>query len=77
MSSGSITLVLNNVDITNENGDNYTGYGFTAYRRLDEEVFKIEDLSPDRKEVEDLIALIIDNDISVTHFEDLIQDFCC
>lgn len=76
MSSGPITLVLNNVDVTNENGENYTGYGFTAYRKEDEEIFKIEDLSPDKNEVEELINLIIDNDISVTHFEDLIQDFC-
>ena len=76
MSNNTITLKLNIADITNENGESYIGYGFTAYRTSDdEEIFKIEDLSADKSEVENLISLIIDNDISVSHFENIIDDF--
>jgi len=77
MSEKCIKLVLNEREVTNENGCSYIGYGFTAYRESDDaEVFKIEDLSVERGEVEKLITLIVDNDVSVTHFEELIEDFC-
>ena len=49
-----------------------TGYGFTAYRKSDDaEVFRIDDLSVERGEVENLITMIVDNDVSVTHFEEV------
>lgn len=70
-------LVLNAGHFTTEDGDSYIGYGFTAYRTDPlQEIYSIEDLSTDRTEIENLIRLILDNDVSVTHFQDLIDDFC-
>ncbi len=77
METKTMTLVLKTTDVTNENGESYTGYGFGAYRKTDnEEVFCIEDLSPVKEDVENLIKLIADNDVSHLHFEDIIDDFC-
>ena len=77
MSEKSIKLKLNEREVTNEDGCSYTGYGFTAYRKSDDaEVFRIDDLSVERGEVENLITMIVDNDVSVTHFEEVIEDFC-
>lgn len=71
-----LKIVMNSKEVTNENGDTYIGYGFTAYRTNPlTEVFAIEDLSVDPKEIRKLIDLILDNDVSVTHFQDLIEDF--
>lgn len=72
-----LKLVLNSGEFTNENGETYIGYGFTAYRTQPvSEVFSIEDLSVDAQEVLNLIQLISDNDVSIEHFQDLIEDFC-
>ena len=72
-----IRLILNAGQFTNENDETYIGYGFTAYRGTPEqELFSIEDLSVDPAEVQELIDLILDNDVSPAHFEDLIEDFC-
>ena len=38
-------------------------------------VSQIRDLSVDADEIRELIRLILDNDVSVTHFQDLIEDF--
>ena len=72
-----LKLVMNSGHFTNENGEQYIGYGFTAYRTDPlREVFSIEDLSVDANEIRELMRLILDNDVSVTHFADLIDDFC-
>ena len=72
-----IRIVLNVGTFTNENDETYVGYGFTAYRGDSNEVlFSIDDLSVDANEVQKLIDLIVDNDVSPAHFEDLIEDFC-
>ncbi len=77
METKTMKLELKITDVTNENGESYIGYGFGAYRKTDnEEVFCIEDLSPVKEDVENLIKLIADNDVSHLHFEDLIDDFC-
>ena len=73
---GRMKLVLNENTFTNENGETYTGYGFTAY--LDDpprEVYSIKDLSVDADEIRELMRLILDNDVSIMHFPDLIEDF--
>lgn len=75
--SEKLKIVLNSGHFTNENGDSYIGYGFTAYRTDPlREVFSIEDLSVDANEIRELIRLILDNDVSAAHFQDLIEDFC-
>ena len=74
--SKDLKLVLNSGKYTNENGDTYIGYGFTAYRTDPlREVYSIKDLSVDKDEICDLMRLIADNDVSLTHFQDLIDDF--
>ena len=71
-----LKLVINTKEIIDEDGQSYTGYGFTAYRTDPlTEVFSIEDLSADPKEIKELIRLIQDNDVSVAHFQDMIEDF--
>lgn len=72
-----IKLILNADRIKNENGETYIGYGFTAYcTEPFHKVFSIRDLSVDAAEVLDLMQMILDNDVSVAHFQDLIDDFC-
>ena len=72
-----LKLVMNSGQYTNENGETYIGYGFTAYRTNPlTEVFSIDDLSVDPEEIRELIRLITDNDVSLEHFQDLIEDFC-
>jgi hypothetical protein len=74
--SNDLKLVLNSGSFTNENGETYVGYGFTAYRTDPlREIYSIRDLSVDADEIRELIRLILDNDVSVTHFQDLIEDF--
>ncbi len=74
--SNDLKLVLNSGSFTNENGETYVGYGFTAYRTDPlREIYTIRDLSVDADEIRELIRLILDNDVSVTHFQDLIEDF--
>lgn len=75
--SGKLKLVMNSGRFINENGDSYIGYGFTAYQNDPlREVYSIEDLSVDANEIKELIRLILDNDVSTTHFQDVIEDFC-
>ena len=77
VNSDKLKLVLNSARYTNENGDSYVGYGFTAFRTDPmREVFSIEDLSVDANEVQALMRMILDNDVDETHFQDLIDDFC-
>ena len=72
-----LRLVLNTGEYTNENGDTYIGYGFTAYRTDSRrEIYKVEDLSVDADEICSLIHLIEDNNVSAVHFQDMIDDFC-
>lgn len=74
--SNDLKLVLNSDSFTNENGETYVGYGFTAYRTDPlREVYSIKDLSVDADEIRELIRLILDNNVSVTHFQDMIEDF--
>ena len=71
-----LKIVMNTKQVVNEDGEAYTGYGFTAYRVNPlTEIFSIEDLSADPNEIKQLIEMIQDNDVSVTHFQDLIEDF--
>lgn len=71
-----LKLVLNENEYTNEDGETYVGYGFTAYRTDPlREVFSIEDLSVDADEIRKLMRLILDNDVSIIHFQDVIDDF--
>lgn len=74
--SNELKLVLNENRYTTEDGDTYIGYGFTAYLTDPlHEVFSIEDLSVDADEVRKLMRMILDNDVSVIHFQDVIDDF--
>lgn len=76
MDADKIKLVMNSAQFTNDNGDCYTGYGFTAFRTDPlREIYSIRDLSVDSNEIRELMRLILDNDVSVTHFQDLIDDF--
>ena len=71
-----LKLVLNENEYTNEDGETYVGYGFTAYRTDPlREVFSIEDLSVDADEIRKLMRLILDNDVSIIHIQDVIDDF--
>ena len=73
----TLKLVMNSKEVCNEDGETYIGYGFTAYRTNPlTEIFSIEDLSVDPDEIRNLIGLIVDNDVSVAHFQELIEDFC-
>ena len=73
----NLKLELNSGRFTNEDGDSYIGYGFTAYRTNPlRKVFSIEDLSVDENEIRALMRLIAENDVSEKHFPDLIDDFC-
>lgn len=72
-----IQLVLHADRFENEDGDTYVGYGFNAYHAdTHQEVFSIRDLSVDADEVLELMQTILDNDVSVSHFQDMIDDFC-
>lgn len=72
-----IKLVLDSDRYCNENGETYIGYGFTAYRTHPlREVYSIRDLSTDADEVRDLMQRIVDFDVSLVHFQDLVEDFC-
>lgn len=74
--SKKLKLVLNSGKYTTEDGDTYTGYGFTAFTSdPPREIFSIEDLSVHEDEVRILMRSILDYDVSVTHFQDLIDDF--
>lgn len=72
-----LKLTLTSGRFTNENGETYIGYGFTAYRNdPPREVFRIEDLSVDADKVRELMRLILDNNVDEKHLPDLIEDFC-
>ena len=74
--SNKLKLVLNSSRYTNEDGETYVGYGFTAYLSDPlREVYSVEDLSVSEEDVRNLMRLILDNDVSPAHFQDLIEDF--
>lgn len=74
--SEKLMLILNSDCLENEDGEQYMGYGFTAFRTdPPREIFSVRDLSADEYEVRELIRLILDNDVSPAHFQDLIDDF--
>ena len=73
----SFRLELQSGVFVNENEETYIGYGFTAYSPPPERIlFAVDDLSVDKNEVLELMRLIVDNDVSLAHFEDMIDDFC-
>ena len=74
--SEKLMLILNSDCLENEDGEQYMGYGFTAFRTDPlREIFSVRDLSVNKNEIQELIRLILDNDVSPAHFQDLIDDF--
>ncbi len=63
-------------DYTTEDGESYTGYGLAVYSVPEHQpLFAAADLSPSRQDVQALIRMLQENDVSAVHFADIVDDF--
>lgn len=68
-----IKYTLNRKTINIEEFNNAEVFGITVYKN--EKVFlNIEDISPDKKFVENIIHKLIEYDVSIYHIIDVIED---
>jgi len=76
MNVQKIRLQLTSQQTTNDSGEAYISYGFTAHdEEANELLFSVDDLSGSENDVTRLIERIRSNDVCPCHYMDVVADF--